>query len=144
MLIYECYACHWSMSGPAWRDVPAVMFMATSLRDVGGETFVFVISNNNCRMRLPWKFFTTPSVYFISQYTVFILFLSSHWTGWSIDEACLHAGPSQSTHSVNLHTHSRGQNFTALPLYPTSVNGVVSNYITHMNLKKQKTWFNNL
>lgn len=73
-----------------------------------------------------------------------ILFLSSHWTGWSIDEACLHAGPSQSTHPVNLHTHSRGQNFTALPLYPTSVNRVVSNYITHMNLKKQKTWFNNL
>ena len=55
------------MSGPAWKDVPAVMFMATSLRDVGGETFVVVISNNNCRMRLPWKFFTTPLVYFISQ-----------------------------------------------------------------------------
>lgn len=25
------------MSGPAWRDVPAVVFMATSLRDAGGK-----------------------------------------------------------------------------------------------------------
>lgn len=29
------------MSGPAWRDVPAVVFMATSLRDAGGKSSWF-------------------------------------------------------------------------------------------------------
>lgn len=59
----------WSMSGPAWRDVPAVVFMATSLRDAGGKNsgFNFTIEIYNLtilwtRQYLIWIFFFATAI----------------------------------------------------------------------------------